>query len=91
MCDLVREARRKYKEADGVVFDQDAALLKEIQCYKQQMYVLILTSEKIIEKIVGIEIDAYTYFLKLNILKSHCSALGTALVIQFIKKVQSSI
>ncbi|KAK8384906.1 hypothetical protein O3P69_014459 [Scylla paramamosain] len=38
VCDVVKEARRKYKEANGVVFDQDAALLKEIQCYKQQKY-----------------------------------------------------
>lgn len=38
VCDVVREARSKYKEADGVVFDQAPALLKEIQCYKQQKY-----------------------------------------------------
>lgn len=36
VCDMVKEARTMYKEGDGVVFDQDTALLKEIQCYKKQ-------------------------------------------------------
>ncbi|KAG0722730.1 hypothetical protein GWK47_043966 [Chionoecetes opilio] len=40
VCDAVREARRRYREAEGegVVFDQDATLVKEILCYKQQKY-----------------------------------------------------
>lgn len=36
VCDVVSEARRKHQEAEGVVFDQAAALLLEMQYYRQQ-------------------------------------------------------
>lgn len=36
VCDVVSEARRKYQEAEGVVFDQAAALILEIEYYRKQ-------------------------------------------------------
>ncbi|XP_050713984.1 uncharacterized protein LOC126997000 isoform X3 [Eriocheir sinensis] len=38
VCDVVSEARRKHQEAEGVVYDQAAALLMEIQHYRQQSF-----------------------------------------------------